>query len=190
MGLDNPVNEDVPLRMICPTGQISAGTCEHWSSSPHSRSAHGTLAQLSPARTQVASLAPEQDRYEIHATEPTASDPSRMPGASSQTAKPKAARPKLPKPAPAASSAAASVPRRSPASPSFFLRSRSCFSISVVLAQKMPGKARNNPPVSGPKTCATIPAKTVTSPPSTNRKRYSYQRLCLRADQFARMTTT
>ena len=54
------------------------------------------------------------------------------------------------KPLPAASSAAASLPRSRPSSPFFSFRSRSCFSISVALAQKIAGRARNNPPVTGP----------------------------------------
>jgi hypothetical protein len=49
--------------------------------------------------------------------------------------------------APAESSAAASFPRLSPRSPPLSCFWRSCFSISVTLAQKIAGKARNSPPV-------------------------------------------
>ena len=59
----------------------------------------------------------------------------------SQITRPKAANPKLPSAAPAASSAAASLPRRAPGRPAFSLRSRTCFSIKVALAGKIAGKA-------------------------------------------------
>ena len=60
----------------------------------------------------------------------------------SQITRPKAASPKLPSAAPAASSAAASLPRRAPGKPAFSLRSRTCFSISVALAGKIAGKSQ------------------------------------------------
>jgi len=94
-----------------------------------------------------------------------------------QTMRPKAASPKLPSAAPAASSAAASLPRRAPGRPASSLRSRTCFSINVALAGKIAGKARNRPPTTGPKRAAMRPATTVIAPPSTNLTRYSYQRV-------------
>jgi Tripartite tricarboxylate transporter family receptor len=51
--------------------------------------------------------------------------------------RPKAASPRLPITAPDASRAVASVPRRYPLRPSFAFRWRSCFSISVALAQNI-----------------------------------------------------
>ena len=62
----------------------------------------------------------------------------------------KASMPTEPSPAPTASSAAASCPRRLPASPAARLRRISCFSISVALAQKMAGRARKSPPTDAP----------------------------------------
>jgi hypothetical protein len=108
-------------------------------------------------------------------------------GASSQMAPPKARSPKLPRAAPAASSAAASLPRRAPRSPTFSLRSRSCFSMSVALALKIAGNARNKPPVSGPNTFAIAPVATVAKPPSTKRMRYSCHRVSRSAEGCIRM---
>lgn len=85
----------------------------------------------------------------------------------------------------AASSPAASDPRRWPARPQFCLRSRSCFSLSVAVAQKIAGKARKRPPTSGPQCSAMSPATIVASPPRTKRKTYSYQWPCRSADHFA-----
>ena len=62
----------------------------------------------------------------------------------------KASMPSAPSAAPAASSAAASCPRRAPSRPASRLRRISCFSISVALAQKMAGRARNRPPMDAP----------------------------------------
>src|SRR5215467_12147306 len=59
-----------------------------------------------------------------------------------QITSPKAASPKLPSAAPAASSAAASLPRRAPKKPAFSLRSRTCFSIKVALAGQDRGKSK------------------------------------------------
>ena len=49
--------------------------------------------------------------------------------------------------------------------------------MSVALAQKMAGKARNRPPTDAPQTEPIIPVRTVIAPPSVKRIRYSYQRL-------------
>ena len=94
-----------------------------------------------------------------------------------QMTRPKATRPRLPSAAPAASSAAASLPRRFPVRPALSFRSLTCFSIKVALAGKIAGKARNSPPTIGPKRAAMSPAITVIAPPSRNRRRYSYQRV-------------
>ena len=88
----------------------------------------------------------------------------------------KASMPTEPSPAPAASSAAASCPRRLPASPAARLRRIWCFSISVALAQKMAGRARKSPPTDAPYRPLMKPVKTVATPPSPKRIRYSYQR--------------
>src|SRR5579872_750059 len=81
--------------------------------------------------------------------------------------------PTLPSAAPAASSAAASRPRRLPSSPARCFRADSCFSIRVALAQKIAGSARNSPPIEGPKARLTSPVATVANPPKAKRTRYS-----------------
>jgi hypothetical protein len=121
-----------------------------------------------------------------HAAEARARETTLPLEARDHTTKPNAPSPTLPKPAPAASRAAASVPRRSPSSPAWRFRSRSCFSISVALAQKIAGNARNRPPTAGPKYFATSPATTVANPPSTKRKTLSCQLLCFTADHLNR----
>ena len=87
-----------------------------------------------------------------------------------------ASRPSEPSAAPAASRAAAFGPRRTPDRPASRLRRISCFSISVALARKMAGSARNNPPTDAPKPLLIRPARTVAAPPNAKRMRYSYQR--------------
>ena len=64
---------------------------------------------------------------------------------SSQITKANAASPSFRVSAPAASSAAASLPRRTPDRPRLLLAFRTCFSISVALAGKIAGKAKNKP---------------------------------------------
>src|SRR5205807_2537498 len=59
----------------------------------------------------------------------------------------------------------------------------SCFSISVALAGKMAGNARNNPPTAGPNSFAISPATAVTVPPNTNRMAYSYHFVLPSADR-------
>jgi len=49
--------------------------------------------------------------------------------------------------------------------------------MSVALAQKIAGSARNKPPIEAPQSELMIPVRTVTAPPSTKRMRNSYQRL-------------
>ena len=121
------------------------------------------------------------------AAKPTSKASHAERGASSQIAVPKARSPKLPRAAPAASRAAASLPRRAPRSPAFSLRWRSCFSMSVALAQKIAGNARNKPPVSGPNAFAIAPVATVAKPPSTKRMRYSCQRVSRSAEGCIRI---
>jgi hypothetical protein len=60
------------------------------------------------------------------------------------------------------------------------------FSMSVALAQRIAGKARNKPAASGPNKWAMSPAKAV----ATKRKAYSYQRLCFRADHLREQPST
>jgi len=104
----------------------------------------------------------------------------------SQTMQPKAASPILPSVAPAASSAAASFPRRAPAKPARCLCSRACFSIRVALAGKIAAKARNRPPTTGPKREAISQAITVIVPPSANLIRNSYHRVSRKAENLSR----
>lgn len=70
---------------------------------------------------------------------------------------------------PAASTLAALLPRIAPLSPRDSFFSLSCFSMSVALAGKIAGKAKNNPPMPGPNFLAMIPAKAVINPPRRNR---------------------
>src|SRR3984957_13730526 len=74
------------------------------------------------------------------------------------------------------------APRRATGRPAFSLRSRTCFSIKVALAGKIAVKARNRPPMTGPRRAAIRPATTVIAPPSTNLARYPYQRVLRRAE--------
>src|SRR5579871_6113465 len=80
-----------------------------------------------------------------------------------------ATKPALPIVAPAASAPAASAARFSPPRPASLFRSRSRLSISVTLAGKIAGKARNRPPAAGPQRLPIAPAQAVITPPSTNR---------------------
>jgi hypothetical protein len=100
-------------------------------------------------------------------------------GSSFQTSRPKVARARAPIAAPRASSAAASRPRIVRGIPAQRFRSRSCFSIRVALEEKMAGKARNNPPTTGPKCVAISPVATVMRPPSRKRVKYSCHWVCL-----------
>jgi hypothetical protein len=49
--------------------------------------------------------------------------------------------------------------------------------MSVALAQKMAGKARNRASIEAPQAEPIMPVRTVIAPPSPKRIRYSYQRL-------------
>src|SRR5207248_5831703 len=93
-----------------------------------------------------------------------------------------AIRPMLAMAAPAQSAPAACLPRYLPRRPFSSLRSRSCFSTKVLLAARIAGNARNNPPKLGLMSLAIKPAPAVTSPPSANRTRYSYHFARLRPD--------
>jgi hypothetical protein len=95
-------------------------------------------------------------------------------GSSFQTNIAKAIRPMLDIAAPAASAPAACLPRYFPLRPFSRLRSRSCFSTRVLLAARIAGNARNNPPKLGLIRFAIKPAPAVTSPPRANRITYSY----------------
>jgi hypothetical protein len=88
----------------------------------------------------------------------------------------------LPNDAPAASAAAACLPRLAPLNPFFFLLSRSCFSTSVTLAARIAGKAKKSPPTLGPYPLAIAAAPAVTSPPRTKRVASSYHLLCFSPD--------
>lgn len=110
---------------------------------------------------------------------------------SSEKISAKPSMPMLPSDAPAASRAAACWPRRSPSTPASRLRRCSCFSISVALAQKTAGSARNRPPTDAPNRLLITPVATVAIPPSTKRMRYSYQRPSLRGeDETLTITST
>lgn len=52
----------------------------------------------------------------------------------------------------------------------------------MALAGKIAGKARNKPPTVGPNSRAIHPAATVTVPPKTKRKTYSYHRVARRVE--------
>jgi hypothetical protein len=79
----------------------------------------------------------------------------------------------LPIAEPAASRLAACRPRFAPSSLYFSSSCFSCFSITVVLAGKIAGNARNGPPIAGPNSLAMTPAMAVINPPKTNRIAYS-----------------
>ena len=95
--------------------------------------------------------------------------------------------PSAPMLAPAESRAAALRPRRVPCSCASCLRSFSCFSIRVALAGKIAGKARNKPPILGPNSFATTPARAVVAPPIRNRDIYSGQRVLASAEGLRRI---
>ncbi len=95
----------------------------------------------------------------------------------STTAKP--IRPSVPMDAPVASTLACPRADQVPTLPSAFSRNVLCFSTRLTPAGKIPGNARNKPPITGPKRSATKPARTVTSPPKTNRDTYSVGLVCL-----------
>jgi hypothetical protein len=99
-------------------------------------------------------------------------------GRSCQTSKAKANSPMLPTAEPAASTPTACRARLRPSKPSFSFFRLSCFSMSVALAGKIAGNARNSPPGPGPHSFAIIPAIAVTNPPPTNRTAYSYHLVC------------
>jgi hypothetical protein len=98
-------------------------------------------------------------------------------GRSFQTTIAKNDKPNVPIAAPRASRAAASFPRVVPSFPTFCFFSSSCFATKVTLAGKIAGKARNNPPTTGPKCLATRPVAAVIAPPNKKRTAYSYQRI-------------
>lgn len=96
--------------------------------------------------------------------------------------RPKANRPMLPIAVPAASIATTARARLAPPRPARCFFSFSCLSIRVALAGKIAGKARNRPPTAGPYFLPMIPVAAVMSPPTMNRVRSSYQRVCLRGE--------
>lgn len=96
------------------------------------------------------------------------------PGRNFQTKIAKAINPVLATAAPAQSAPAACLLRYFPCKPFSSLRSRSCFSTRVLLAARIAGNARNNPPKLGLIFFAIKAEPAVTSPPNTNRTRYSY----------------
>jgi len=98
------------------------------------------------------------------------------------TSIPNPARPMLPIAAPAASALTASAARFGLFIPACSFRSLSCFSISVALAGKIAGNAKNNPPTTGPYSFAINPAVVVINPPNTNRTAYSYHFVLVRAE--------
>jgi len=100
-----------------------------------------------------------------------------------ETASAKTSNPMLPMDDPAASTLAAFLPRAVPWSPRDFFSSFSCFSMSVALAGKIAGNAKNNPPIPGPNFLAIIPAKAVMIPPNRNRTAYSYHFPCRMVDR-------
>ncbi len=104
-------------------------------------------------------------------------------GINCQTSRAKTKSPLLPIAAPAASILAASLPRCVPRNPSFSFFCFSCFSISVALAGKIAGNAKNSPPMPGPNFLAMMPAKAVISPPKRNRTAYSYHFVCPRTER-------
>jgi hypothetical protein len=104
------------------------------------------------------------------------------PGRNFQTKIAKAINPVLAIAAPAQSAPAASLPRYFPCRPFPSLLSRSCFSTRVLLAARIAGNARNNPPKLGLIFFAIKAEPAVTSPPSTNRTRYSYHFVRLRPE--------
>src|SRR5579864_2676943 len=93
--------------------------------------------------------------------------------------------PRLPIAAPAASTLAASLPRAVALSPCSCFFSFSCFSISVALAGKIAGNARNKPPMPGPYFLAISPAMAVMRPPKKNRTASSCQLVCRRTEGSA-----
>jgi len=95
-------------------------------------------------------------------------------GSSFQTNVAKIIRPMLDIAAPAASAPAAYLPRYIPFRPFSRLRWPSCFSTRVLLAARIAGNARNNPPRLGLIPFAIKPAPAVTIPPRANRITYSY----------------
>jgi len=105
------------------------------------------------------------------------------PGKNCQTNRAKANSPMLPIAEPAASMLAASRPRSVPCSPFFSFFCFSCFSISVALAGKIAGNAKNSPPMLGPNLLAMMPATAVISPPKRNRTAYSYHFVCPRTER-------
>jgi hypothetical protein len=98
-------------------------------------------------------------------------------GSARQTTQAKAPRPMLPIAEPVASKLTDSAARRL-----FFCLS--CFSISVALAGKIAGNAKNRPPMTGPSAFAIIPAIAVTKPPNRNRTAYSYHLVSEKAERL------
>jgi hypothetical protein len=75
---------------------------------------------------------------------------------------------------PAASTPAAALARFVPSSPAHRFLRFSCFSMSVALAGKIAGTAKNNPPIFGPNSSAITAAIPVINPPKKKRTAYSY----------------
>ena len=95
-------------------------------------------------------------------------------GTRRHTTSAKANNPRLPMAAPVASIPAAFRPRTAPCKPARSFFCRSCFSIKVMLAGRIAGNARNNPPIPGPNFFAIMPVSAVTIPPAKNRMAYSW----------------
>jgi hypothetical protein len=108
-------------------------------------------------------------------------------GRSCQTTIAKLASPRQPRDVPRASSAAACRPRAVLKIPARAFRSLSCFSISVALAGKIAGTAKNKPPTAGPCRFAMRPAATVITPPKKNLIAYSYHFVLESAEKLARI---
>src|SRR5215469_3644934 len=101
-----------------------------------------------------------------------------------QTTPAKHIKPRQPIAAPYGSRAAAWRPRIVLWIPAFCFFAFSCFSTSVALAGNMAGKARNSPPMTGPKCCARKPARAVIAPPNRNLTAYSYHLVLLSAEKL------
>src|SRR5579864_3810111 len=89
----------------------------------------------------------------------------------------------LPSAAPAASRAAACLPRVSPSKPTrpfFFF---SWLSTKLAAAGKIEGHARKRPPTPGPNSLAITPTKAVINPPARNLMANSYHLVLLRPDR-------
>src|SRR5487761_344990 len=103
---------------------------------------------------------------------------------SHQTSRANAIRPKLPLAAPAASRLAAPRARLVPSSPARCFFCFTCFSINVVVGERIAGKARNSPPIPGPNLLAIMPVTAVINPPNRKRTAYSCHVICPSAERL------